>query len=1061
VRRTGPLLLILALGVVVLFARLYQIQVTERPVWAARAARMVRSGRVVPYVRGALRDATGVELVRDEATYRLELVYRGFRRNHPLGVVAHALSALEQRAVPLTECLPELDLRALELVALSPAALEDFAGGAALAVGELALAACDEDRARDEQRPQRASDVHFYVQRLCGVTRREAARLRELREGEAASRSYLVLVAETRGETVETARAALLRRLADSRRALELLAERVAPAALDGDGPAPSPATSLAAFVAELEQVRGVVEELVAAALFREAAGFSPGRLAPQTLFRVFDLEWIARRLRWDEERLLRWTTETRRRWLGWRDDYAVAHLVAEFLEGPPEAREVDRLFDLVTSVYRDRIAFESALDGEPEPWRSAERTAVFDRLDALFELEREPDVEPLDGLAITGGEPAGWRDFELLARSIAEAERPASDDDPRAAERRYRAGLLERRLATPAELGRREVDLLAHELVVIWEQRVQARLAAALGRLQARALEEGTASPTGRIRFARGRLQRALESARDVLRDYGDRALPLATDPSYEVVYLLTRFPEAYAGFEVRDTRVRVRTAAAVTEVDDVPGTPRRAETAAALLGVVSVVDVAQIQRQREQEQRLRELRLRTRTAVEDRELVALVGEVLLRDEAHGVSGLEGDWDAALRGRNGYKEHRGLQDVYGRGRVLSELRVKEDGADLDLTLHADLQRAVEWMLEHPWFDPEDPSVDRTWFAEPVGAAVCVSREGDVLAAASVPNGFSRPGAAERAARFERIDRTLRKPRFQPPGSVFKPFAAAYALAFLALDPLERVACSPGADGWPEFGGVRCWLRSGHGDVDLSAALKGSCNAYFAWLGERFGHRIPLDDMARRFGFGEPTGVRQGGGRPGLAEDVVEELFARGVTAHEARLAANGLAVVEATPMQVARATLALATGELRELRLVSAVGGEPLPRRPGEPLAMDVAALELVRAALVRVTSEPGGTAHRALNEGELGVRIAAKTGSADLVARRDLSDGGLGPPKHTWVAGWVPADDPELVFVVFLDRARATSSHTAVYVARQLLRLPELRAWLAGRGVALEEVE
>jgi cell division protein FtsI/penicillin-binding protein 2 len=47
----------------------------------------------------------------------------------------------------------------------------------------------------------------------------------------------------------------------------------------------------------------------------------------------------------------------------------------------------------------------------------------------------------------------------------------------------------------------------------------------------------------------------------------------------------------------------------------------------------------------------------------------------------------------------------------------------------------------------------------------------------------------------------------------------------------------------------------------GHGKCNLARALAVSCNATFAQIGERF-QPADLLDMARTFGFGAPTGVR-------------------------------------------------------------------------------------------------------------------------------------------------------------------------------------------------------
>jgi cell division protein FtsI/penicillin-binding protein 2 len=165
-------ILALCLGVValtaVLSARLFEIQIGQGEIWAGEAARLVRSGTLLPYRRGSILDAKSRVLARDEATYRLELSYRDFRRNHVLGLVAHARSALEGRAVPLTETLDELEPWALELAELSPDDLEEFSKGAALERTTLRVPL--DGTPEVTLRERRASDVRFYVARLLGLT---------------------------------------------------------------------------------------------------------------------------------------------------------------------------------------------------------------------------------------------------------------------------------------------------------------------------------------------------------------------------------------------------------------------------------------------------------------------------------------------------------------------------------------------------------------------------------------------------------------------------------------------------------------------------------------------------------------------------------------------------------------------------------------------------------------------------------------------------------------------------------------------------------------------------
>jgi cell division protein FtsI/penicillin-binding protein 2 len=52
----------------------------------------------------------------------------------------------------------------------------------------------------------------------------------------------------------------------------------------------------------------------------------------------------------------------------------------------------------------------------------------------------------------------------------------------------------------------------------------------------------------------------------------------------------------------------------------------------------------------------------------------------------------------------------------------------------------------------------------------------------------------------------------------------------------------------------------------------------------------------------------------------------------------------------------------------------------------------------------------------------------------------------------KHTWIAGWFPADNPRAIVVVYLHDVSETSSHTAVYVAAQFLQCGAVRKFATG---------
>ena len=99
---------------------------------------------------------------------------------------------------------------------------------------------------------------------------------------------------------------------------------------------------------------------------------------------------------------------------------------------------------------------------------------------------------------------------------------------------------------------------------------------------------------------------------------------------------------------------------------------------------------------------------------------------------------------------------------------------------------------------------------------------------------------------------------------------------------------------------------------------------------------------------------------------------------------------------------------------------------------------------------AMFDVAASSEGSAHRALSREELGFAMAVKTGSADVTAATDASNRVV---KHTWVSGWFPAEKPIAILVVFEYRTTQTSSHSAVWLARQFLKRPAVEAWIAER--------
>ena len=1023
-RRIAPLIAALLLGTALLVARLYQVQVVEARTWTAQAATLVRSGTVRPYERGALLDARGRPLARDERTYRLLFHYRDFRRGHPLGLVAHARTALLGEPVPLADALANLPQWSAELAALDGATLERFVLGEPVQLGTRTVPGSE--RPELEARRLRRSDVRFYLAQMFGLDRAQArAFVRAL--AEEPQTSALELAARARGlATVDELRARLAQAQVDCAEDLTRLALQLDADALAA-GESVAPGHPVERLIERFELWRSEVEDDTATELFEEAFGFHPGRIEAATLHACVDLRWIEALLGWDSERSLQWLLRSR--------DVAREALLARGPERLVAELQVTASERDAAEMVLERMALSFTADPEAallEGWRERPEVCVLGTLESLFDVELAGPVPQLfpwqdaEALGVAAPGSAGW---DALAR--AELGFDASADDVAALAAAWSQACAER---VDASFVRERLRALFSR----WDHDLQLAIEREFGAL----LDAARAAGRERLAASEGRLDRAAERARYVLKDRGSRPLPVVRSPSYATVHLITRHADRYAGLEVVEASERV------TLPDERGGVFART-----LLGSVGGRELREDLAEGELRRQFSELRLQSaRSEEETRELRFLARRIVRGDELRGRSGLEAYFDEELAGKNGYREVRGLQNRLD-GVYQLDLP-PEDGLDVELTLDIDLQRAALECLAQPEGPPDPDARDGAWLASPTGAIVLLETDGDVLVAASYPD-FRRDPGESPSPKDLPLERTWRKAPFQPPGSSFKPFVAAWGLAHIGLDPMQPETCRPLPSGrGAGYVDVRCASTHGHGALGLRQAIAQSCNSYFARLGERI-EPEEWRALAAEFGFGSPTGVRALGRRAGFVEHSVPSLFRGPMGEREARLAGNGLSVVEATPMQVARAVAGIATGTLPELRIARRIGGSEQPARSRE-LTLPESSLAFVRDAMDAVANEPQGSAFAALNAGELGLRMAAKTGSGDIDSRTVVTaDGRARVRKHTWLVGWMPSHAPRHVVVVYCEDTLQTASNSAIWLARQFLRRPEVRATLLAEDV------
>ena len=402
---------------------------------------------------------------------------------------------------------------------------------------------------------------------------------------------------------------------------------------------------------------------------------------------------------------------------------------------------------------------------------------------------------------------------------------------------------------------------------------------------------------------------------------------------------------------------------------------------------------------------------------------------------------GIELYYNSYLRGKQGIRE----MIVNAEGKVIKIIgeTVPISGNNIYLTIDTDLQNicedALEIMLKKLAGEKEIPKG---------GAIVVISpKNGEILAMCSKPdfnpNLFST-GISQKD--YEELMKNPWHPMFNrcisglyPPASTFKMITGTAALE-------EKLASS-----WTTFnckGFIKvedkifnCDNRSGHGKLDFIHSISESCDVVFYELGMKLG----LDKIrhyAKEFNLGIPTGIDLPGESEGLLpsrewkKEVIKEDWYVGDTVN----LSIGQGFMLATPLQMAVATSIIANGGTfypphLVSKIVSETGEVIYDYEPEKTRELDVinTNIEAIQKGMRLAVTE--GTAKAA----DLpGMKIAGKTGTAENVPTPENPKG----DNHGWFVSFAPADNPEIVVVVFLEQAGGYASKTAVPTGVEVIK-------------------
>jgi len=353
-----------------------------------------------------------------------------------------------------------------------------------------------------------------------------------------------------------------------------------------------------------------------------------------------------------------------------------------------------------------------------------------------------------------------------------------------------------------------------------------------------------------------------------------------------------------------------------------------------------------------------------------------------------HGQEGMELALDAWLSGTPGVQ--RIIRDAQGRLVEHVELiRPAEPGRELALSLDHRIQY-LAWR--------ELNRVVAATKARSASAVVLDVTTGEVLAMVNLPsyNNNKVTGSAPDARRNRAVTDLIQ------PGSTVKPLTVAAALEAGAIGIDTHIDTNPG---WIANGPYRTEDHRNYGVLNVTGVITKSSNVGAA----KIVRHLPEQDFyqfLRRFGYGQNTGS----GFPGEVAGVLPEPARWDGTTRQSLSYGYALSV---TPLQMAQAYAAIGNGG-RLIRPSFIKGGH----NPGEDGVLQQALNPRVARevlAMMRTTTEPGGTATRAAIAG---YHVAGKTGTV-----RRASGGGYEERYTAFFAGLVPATRPRFAMAVVVD--------------------------------------
>ncbi|WP_134113176.1 penicillin-binding protein 2 [Hypnocyclicus thermotrophus] len=369
------------------------------------------------------------------------------------------------------------------------------------------------------------------------------------------------------------------------------------------------------------------------------------------------------------------------------------------------------------------------------------------------------------------------------------------------------------------------------------------------------------------------------------------------------------------------------------------------------------------------------------------------------------GKKGIEKQYDELLQGKDGYE----YIEVNAYNKIVKKIKNAEvkPGSNLYLSIDYELQKYITDFLGN----------------EKAAFLAMEAKTGKIITMVSSPEYSLNMFTSKFSTKdWNKLIKNPSRPLINritgstyPPGSIFKPLVA---MSFLeqGIDKDYEIY----DPGYYQIGKwkYRSWKRGGHGYTNMEKSIIESVNTYYYTMGDKIGHK-PIIETASKFGLGKKTGIDLPDEKVGILPDKewkkvhYGEGWYRGDTVN----LSIGQGYLLVTPLQMLLAYDVLANNGIgyKPHILDKVIDSEGKVKNIEHEISIlyngKKEYFDTLREAMVQVVDSNHGTGRRLRRDF---VKIAAKTGSAQNSMYSDT---------HAWAAGYFPADNPEIVFVSFVE--------------------------------------